>query len=808
MANMSDISFVGFHASVNRSEMSLKTEKSILNTTNPSHILEEDPSISQATSLFSEFMDAMRDYGNEHEILPLLLSYEQLCSDHVKLLSKLLAASAPNNRLIQEAGLQRNLLEQEKQTWMLLYTLYDDRVRTDGRKAAGNRSEIECKTEKQLIKRLFEMDDFVRTAQRIVDWLEYASAEKLEEFYNKIQYFIDHAGQAGENTLFSLKRGKYSGIVQHMDPDACMRENQKLTSLDEEDEDRLLRHIWACIRAGQLEEAQHISTKCGQPWRAATLEGWRLYHDPNLTMEDEGEVEGNTSRDLWTSIAWKVCESEGVSSLEKAIYGTLCGHLPSVLAVCQSWHDHFWARLKVAILARVEQELFTIRVRSAKMLAPPEDLMKNSATSFSQILNDVEGTEKDRVKYESKEKYNILQKLIILGDTSELLRVMAEWIDDELEEDTSLINSHLLRFMAHLVLFLRTVTTLNDAAADDDAVRVLRAYVQHLIKSGPSEVVSFYTAKLPIDMQADVLALFFQSVTGSDDRHAQMFMAQSVGIDVYSATRGVVQLIRDDPKSTDEEIISALEWLTFDRGQRMDAIKSSNSIIRMFLMREKLDVARQVLSKLPDQSIDQVLSQWTSQMGFSDLPPEDSNAVRELLALKAYLEANTAFQDWFTHIHRERPNPPNRLTRNAAFQDRVAFEQENKAFECEMDRWQRGADRLAHDAVDKLYKVLNFPGKWLIDEYSSTIGDELRQQQLRRLRQFCIPSLVNLLLTVLRESNRLREAMQVADILADEEKQLYSVFSQADLQRLMNSFREFGMEFMQNPGIDSLGYKK
>lgn len=89
----------------------MRIEKTLLNTTNPSHILEEDPSISQATSLFSEFMDAMKDYSEDH-ILPLLMAYKQLCSDHVKLLSKLLSASAPNNRQIQEAALQRNLLEQ------------------------------------------------------------------------------------------------------------------------------------------------------------------------------------------------------------------------------------------------------------------------------------------------------------------------------------------------------------------------------------------------------------------------------------------------------------------------------------------------------------------------------------------------------------------------------------------------------------------------------------------------------------------------------------------------------------------------
>ena len=42
-----------------------------------------------------------------------------------------------------------------------------------------------------------------------------------------------------------------------------------------------MRHLFTCIRAGQLTEAQELCVKCGQAWRAATLEGWKLYHDPN-----------------------------------------------------------------------------------------------------------------------------------------------------------------------------------------------------------------------------------------------------------------------------------------------------------------------------------------------------------------------------------------------------------------------------------------------------------------------------------------------------------------------------------------------
>ena len=48
-----------------------------------------------------------------------------------------------------------------------------------------------------------------------------------------------------------------------------------------------MRHLFACIRAGQLTEAQELCVKCGQAWRAATLEGWKLYHDPNYGKGEE-----------------------------------------------------------------------------------------------------------------------------------------------------------------------------------------------------------------------------------------------------------------------------------------------------------------------------------------------------------------------------------------------------------------------------------------------------------------------------------------------------------------------------------------
>jgi hypothetical protein len=71
-------------------------------------------------------------------------------------------------------------------------------------------------------------------------------------------------------------------FVDHLDPDAPLRQNKQLLDLDVEDDALLLDYIFACIRAGQIDEAHRVCIKVGQMWRAATLNGWRLYHDPNI----------------------------------------------------------------------------------------------------------------------------------------------------------------------------------------------------------------------------------------------------------------------------------------------------------------------------------------------------------------------------------------------------------------------------------------------------------------------------------------------------------------------------------------------
>lgn len=80
-----------------------------------------------------------------------------------------------------------------------------------------------------------------------------------------------------------------------------------------------------------------------------------------------------------------------------------------------------------------------------------------------------------------------------------------------------------------------------------------------------------------------------------------------------------------------------------------------------------------------------------------------------------------------------------------------------------------------------LFNVLLFPdGGWLVDSKNSngepcTSENELREHQLEKLRELCIPKVTLLLHSVMSEMNEHDGCIQLADILASEQHQLYKV---------------------------------
>ena len=120
----------------------------------------------------------------------------------------------------------------------------------------------------------------------MVDWLEGNALSNLESYPVKVNYFADSV--TWENTLHDIEHGIGRGhIVTEMvsgrggggggalissvvmtsllfhpslpplppsfqDPDAPVRQHRHLSELDAKDELSLSKHLFACIRAGQL----------------------------------------------------------------------------------------------------------------------------------------------------------------------------------------------------------------------------------------------------------------------------------------------------------------------------------------------------------------------------------------------------------------------------------------------------------------------------------------------------------------------------------------------------------------------------
>ena len=49
-------------------------------------------------------------------------------------------------------------------------------------------------SEKQLIDHLYERETSVRQAQLVIDWLERNYADNLEDYYDRVEFFIEKNG--------------------------------------------------------------------------------------------------------------------------------------------------------------------------------------------------------------------------------------------------------------------------------------------------------------------------------------------------------------------------------------------------------------------------------------------------------------------------------------------------------------------------------------------------------------------------------------------------------------------------------------
>ncbi|XP_052773924.1 nuclear pore complex protein Nup107-like [Mya arenaria] len=821
----------------------LPEETEDVTTTNVRLLLEEDPGISASKSLYTDFLQCLKEHAPADELFTLVEGYEGLCQEQVSMLKKLIRHASRQDEKFTKTFKVLHELCLEESTWKLAKNLFKDRQESAVQEDIGMDQDGDdaplvqgiLQSDRKIVNELFEKEQAIREAQLVVDWLESGAQDDFENFSENVKFFSDRA-VGYENSRHRLMN-KSSGVptgaersqVTELDPDAPMRQNMLLDDLDKEDEDRLLQYIFICLRAGQLEKAQKTCIDCGQAWRAATLEGWRLFHDPNFSGLgpecQRSPVEGNPNRDIWKMVCWNMVQDPRVNTYEKAIYSVLSGNLRGLLPVCRSWVDYLWAYFRTLVDVKVENEIrlkSTIR-RSLENL-PGEYWEKN--LNAKTVFREIEANES--LKQEAYELHHIIQKYIILGDITGLVDVLYERVTGP---D---ISPHTLRFLAHFVLFLRHI---GHRSQESQCDMILERYVEHLITSRQHSLVAHYVAKLPQAAQIHWYSKFLEGITDHEERQHFLELGEGEGLDVAMITKRVVENIRSrshvdfsrihDTQSVDTNIseedrqkIEAIDWLVFDVAQRAEAVRQANAVMRTFIALKKLEAAKAVFDKLPPDSVDVIHKIWHQQMGTPVLPPEDCNAIREYLCIKAYLDAMESFNDWVQHYHHGKPTKPP-APAGGSFTDKVAHEHRLKQYEQEHDRWRHNLLMQTQSTKEHIYNVLLFAdGGWMVDQPQEkdeedmsddqaidTAIDPQRVEQMQRLRGLVLPGLTVLLHSVLHSSEQFEECVRLADILASEQHTLYKVFQKAELQRLLQLIRDSSLQLLDQ-GRGPLGYEQ
>ncbi|XP_061770314.1 nuclear pore complex protein Nup107 [Nerophis ophidion] len=773
---------------------------------------EDDPGEEAATGLFPDFLASFLKHSSS-AVFELLEDYQTLCLDKVEMLQSVVLRAGQNSK----TAVVHWLLQQEYCSWRLITSLYKDRVQLALEDDMVVDTASPSESEKVVVEQMFKQDAVIRQSQLVVDWLESIAKDQIGAFSDNIEYYAKNV--CWENTQHALKLRRDRGtsftvpLVTELDPDAPLRQQRPLADLDREDDDRLLKNLFTLIRAGMTEEAQRLCIRCGQAWRASTLEGWKLYHDPNMTSGsiELQPVEGNPQRGIWKVCCWRMAEEEQFNRYERAVYASLSGNLKPLLAVCESWEDSVWAYFRVMVDSLVEKHLMSSGMFHQEVETMPREYLEANWT-MEKVFEELQASESKRVLEETREHYHVIQKFVILGDLDGLLEEFSDWLTA-----SKPLPSHLLRFMTHLLMFFRS---LGLALKEDVCLDVLKAYIALLIRDQQTELVASYVSQLPVELATAQYAAFLETVSQPELRPRCLQLATEAGLDVAAVTKLVVETVRENDDTEfmhhsqtlktgttkeDQKRIDIIDWLLFDGAHRAEALKQSNAIMRRFLALEKHDAAKAVFSKVPEDSMKEIYCQWSGLSQTTPLPAEDENAIREHLCIRAYLEAYEAFTDWFSHSSSapQKPTPAPEVK----FTERVANEMREKEYKASSAAWSSSLDILTEDVKERIYNVLLFvDGGWMVDNRQDSEQHAERSHQMAALRSLCLPRLSFLLLSVLQNSSRHQEALRLADIISSDQHRLYQVFSKEELKRFLLKLRESSLALLDQ-GLDPLGYE-
>jgi len=603
----------------------------------------------------------------------------------------------------------------------------------------------------EAVANLSEHDTEYNQAKVILSWLE-EQACSSSEMKNLQPGSFRSIMHYRENTMDSLTRPH---SVKHLsenmqknglNPDFPYQNSDLWQNeIDKNDDAQLSQLLWKLLKAGQMDEIKNILTKCDQHWR------WVVY------FKESGSITSEAVKAFGWTVQNEVDKSGfKMNEYDEAIYAlNVSGNVGKALKVCKTWQDRLWVHLKVFCDIK-EQTYVKEKVSSFDIYGFDQDddesglnlkddeLEELGNAYWNQELGSIQDAVENAISGNTIDSYGTLVRGIINKDTELLVKSLSSKefpVRFALHIgliDQKIFNNFILNYCKKLVGVLTNYTKKSGEIVSNFVEQKIPVFFR---------VLPFYIAK--IEDQEELLHQFgiLLSLCGNEQTRDDVIeMGIKYGIDVHEATAKVVDCMRKDPSKSDQEKIDTVDLLLMHVGQRLEATRQINSLVRGFILEGKPDLARKALEKLPEDTIPMLQEQ------------DEDVEKEELLALILYKNAIEAFEEF--HVIKSRPD---------------SSDKDSQLF-------LNGFKGLVED-------ILNYPYGWLVPNPGSAkvydkIENEMRSQQLAAIRKLVLPEFVLLLLNGMVSVGRVEDCLEYMPNLVRNQEKLKDCFEKETWQNV------------------------
>jgi nuclear pore complex protein Nup107 len=569
--------------------------------------------------------------------------------------------------------------EQEAQTWDLLALMLDlqyarpgidrEKEKNDNIRSIGEITQYS--SEEKIWEQFLVKDDLAKERHAVLSWLK-RNAEssgtdidimvrQLEEGAERGKGLWAHGWLYTKEAVKAQKRlrawpqvldpsspsiakvhlnsSKNQQLVTQLDPDAATRQSRVLENQDEYFERAIWLACWEMLRRGKSwGQVREWCRERVEGWRSVSMRGnqpaWDSFIDKidgdlerGMESPDESDgtsgakISGNRSRALWRRMCFALARRGGVDDYERAVYGILCGDLPSVQKVCRTWDDLLFAHYNSLVLSQFDRYLLTKypdRIPptlsrkfglfdSIQFHGEPQHVSHRLVDSLNvhpiskqeakQTLKKIQGSFISRRFPEFVYQQGIaISKLANDGQRSKIIPLLRDTVPPNqsplgmsAQEQICYDDIDALRVMVHaLLIFQQLGLDILESPELVAAENIIVAYIQFLSSADKLDLVPLYASRLSKLRSELTLGRIMLGVTEHSERGRMVKLMQGLNINVEEVVKTQMGLLLTDLSREEDDKDTA-------KGERVENdIGSPEQIVILEYSADPHQMGRQV----------------------------------------------------------------------------------------------------------------------------------------------------------------------------------------------------------------------